>query len=233
MQQDLLGRGRPRRGRVRPGEQAHFHDGRDDGDRHPTGGRSTLCGISPNNLPEQYCWSGIGGWFGTMVKFAGYDGFILEGKASEPTYVFIDDDKITFHPAGELWGMLVHQTQKKLEDILGKDVNSIVIGPAGETSCAIQASPPATTAWRPRRGSAPSSARRISRPSPSGGQGRSGPPTRDDFEAAQDDGKPIGRTNPIQYKDSFAVRPHINFPCPEASRRAAWRAATAATSTAT
>ncbi|NLO97089.1 MAG: aldehyde ferredoxin oxidoreductase, partial [Peptococcaceae bacterium] len=98
----------------------------------PTGGRSTMCSISPNSLPEQYCWSGIGGWFGTMLKFAGYDGFIIEGKAPEPTFIFIDDGKITFHSAKELWGMLVHQTQKKLEEILGKDVTSIVIGPAGE-----------------------------------------------------------------------------------------------------
>ncbi|MDR0490561.1 MAG: aldehyde ferredoxin oxidoreductase, partial [Oscillospiraceae bacterium] len=80
----------------------------------PTGGRSTMCAISPNNLPEQYCWSGIGGWFGTMLKFAGYDGFIIEGKAPALTYVFIDDGKITFNSAEELRGELVHQTQKRL-----------------------------------------------------------------------------------------------------------------------
>ena len=83
-------------------------------------GRSTMCSISPNNLPEQYCWSGIGGWFGTMVKFAGYDGFIIEGKAPEPTYIFIDDGKITFHSAKELWGMLVHETQKNWKKFSAK-----------------------------------------------------------------------------------------------------------------
>jgi aldehyde:ferredoxin oxidoreductase len=51
----------------------------------PTGGRTSICGIAPNSLPEQYCWGNIGGWFGAHLKFAGLDGFILEGKADAPT----------------------------------------------------------------------------------------------------------------------------------------------------
>ena len=98
----------------------------------PTGGRSVFTGISPNCYPEQYTWSGIGGFFSAELKFAGYDGFILEGKAPEHTYLFIYDDKIEFLPADELWGMKVHETQKKLEELHGKRVKSMVIGPAGE-----------------------------------------------------------------------------------------------------
>jgi aldehyde:ferredoxin oxidoreductase len=98
----------------------------------PTGGRTVFTGISPNSWPEQYCWSGIGGWFGAELKFAGYDGFILEGKADRHTYLCIEDDRIQFLSAEPLWGMLVHQAQKKLEEIHGKNVKSIVIGPAGE-----------------------------------------------------------------------------------------------------
>lgn len=98
----------------------------------PTGGRSVFTGISPNSLPEQYAWSGIGGWFGAELKFAGYDGFILEGKAPEHTYLLIEDDNILFLSAEPLWGLLVHQTQEKLENLHGKNVKSIVIGPAGE-----------------------------------------------------------------------------------------------------
>jgi aldehyde:ferredoxin oxidoreductase len=98
----------------------------------PTGGRTVFTGISPNSWPEQYCWSGIGGWFGAELKFAGYDGFILEGKAAEPTYLYIEDDKINFLSAEPVWGLLVHPAQKKLEEIHGKGVKSIVIGPAGE-----------------------------------------------------------------------------------------------------
>jgi aldehyde:ferredoxin oxidoreductase len=98
----------------------------------PTGGRTVLTGISPNSYPEQYAWSGIGGWFGAELKFAGYDGFILEGKAPGPTYLFIEDGQVSFLSAADLWGKLVHDTQRKLEEIHGKGVKSIVIGPAGE-----------------------------------------------------------------------------------------------------
>lgn len=98
----------------------------------PTGGRSVMTGISPNSFPEQYSWSGIGGWFGAEVKFAGYDGLIIEGKAEEPTYLYIEDGQIQFLSAKNLWGKLVHDSQNKLAEIHGKSVNSIVIGPAGE-----------------------------------------------------------------------------------------------------
>jgi aldehyde:ferredoxin oxidoreductase len=68
----------------------------------PTGGRTVFTGISPNSWPEQYTCSGIGGWFGAELKFAGYDGFILEGRAAEPTYIFIEDDEIRFLSAEPL-----------------------------------------------------------------------------------------------------------------------------------
>ncbi|MEG3066911.1 MAG: aldehyde ferredoxin oxidoreductase N-terminal domain-containing protein [Syntrophaceticus schinkii] len=98
----------------------------------PTGGRTVFTGIAANNLPEQYAWSGIGGWFGAELKFAGYDGFILEGRASELTYICIEDDKITFRSARNLWGKKVHDTQAKLEEWHGSKTKSMVIGPAGE-----------------------------------------------------------------------------------------------------
>lgn len=98
----------------------------------PTGGRSVFTGISPNSLPEQYVWSGIGGWLGAELKFAGFDGFMLEGRAEKPTYIYIEDGKIQLLPADGLWGLLVHPTQKKLEEIHGRKVKSMVIGPAGE-----------------------------------------------------------------------------------------------------
>ena len=100
----------------------------------PTGGRSVFTSISPNCYPEQYTWSGMGGWFGSELKFAGYDGFIIEGKASKHTYLFINDGKFEFLDADEagLWGLYVHESQLKIEKIHGTDVKSIVIGPAGE-----------------------------------------------------------------------------------------------------
>jgi len=115
-----------------PGNKIIYMTGPTTGTGIPTGGRSEMTGISPNSLPEMYSWSGIGGYVGAELKFAGYDGFIIEGRSEEQIYVLIDNDKITFHSAEPLWGLLVHATQRKLEELHGKDIKSMVIGPAGE-----------------------------------------------------------------------------------------------------
>lgn len=98
----------------------------------PSSGRTVFVSLSPRTLPEMVTWSGLGGWFGAELKFAGYDGLIIEGKAEKPTYIFINDGEIQFLPADELWGNYVHETQEMIEGIHGKDVKSFVIGPAGE-----------------------------------------------------------------------------------------------------
>ena len=98
----------------------------------PTGGRSEMVGIAANNYPTQFAFGGIGGHFGPELKFAGYDGFILEGAAEEPTIVYINDDEIQFLPADRYWGMRVHETQDALREDFGSDHQYIVIGPAGE-----------------------------------------------------------------------------------------------------
>ena len=98
----------------------------------PTGGRSVFTAIAANNYPEQYAWSGIGGWIGAELKYAGWDGFIVEGKASKPIYLLINNDEIEFRDASHLWGKFVHATQKALKETHGKKLESVVIGPAGE-----------------------------------------------------------------------------------------------------
>lgn len=98
----------------------------------PISGRAVITGISAKNLPEQYSHSSIGGFFGTMLKWAGYDGFILEGKAAEHTYVLIQDEKVQFLNADSLWGSFVIDTQQEIFRRHGKDAYSLVIGPAGE-----------------------------------------------------------------------------------------------------
>ena len=115
-----------------PGNKLIYMTGATTATGIPTGGRTEMTGIAANNLPTQYSFSGIGGWIGAEFKFAGYDGIIIEGKAPEHTYVVIDDDKVEFKSADELWGLKVHDTQKALIDLHGEDFKCMVIGPAGE-----------------------------------------------------------------------------------------------------
>lgn len=99
----------------------------------PASNRMSVSGISPNSLPEQFCHSNMGGFFSGMLKFAGYDGLIVEGKAPVHTYVYIDEDNVEFLPAdGFIWGDFVHETQDKIFEKHGKNSHAVVIGPAGE-----------------------------------------------------------------------------------------------------
>ena len=98
----------------------------------PAGGRSAACAVGAANSPEQYAWGNIGGWFATELKYAGYDGLIVQGKADEPVHIKIEDDKIEILPADDLWGLRVHQAQAALEERYGHEFKSMVIGPAGE-----------------------------------------------------------------------------------------------------
>ena len=74
-----------------------------------------------------------GGHFGAELKYAGYDGVIIEGRASSPVYIFIDDDQVELRDATHLWGMNSYDTQEKLKEELGLDeIHAASIGPAGE-----------------------------------------------------------------------------------------------------
>ena len=115
-----------------PENKLIFATGPTTGTGIPTGGRSEMVGISPNSLPEQFSYGGMGGFCGTALKYAGYDAFIIEGKAPRPTYILIDDDKVSFLNARNLWGMLIHDTQRAISLAHGNDVYSMAIGPAGE-----------------------------------------------------------------------------------------------------
>jgi aldehyde:ferredoxin oxidoreductase len=67
------------------------------------------------------------------LKFAGYDGLILRGKAAQPSYLYIQDDKVEIRDAAFLWGKDTFETEDLLREALGDhEVGICCIGPAGE-----------------------------------------------------------------------------------------------------
>jgi aldehyde:ferredoxin oxidoreductase len=96
----------------------------------PTAGRfgSTTKSPATGTYSDSYC----GGFFGQTLKYAGYDALILEGAASEPLILLIDDGKIVLSPAGNLWGKTIPETNEELMTIYGKGWQTLVIGPPGE-----------------------------------------------------------------------------------------------------
>ncbi len=60
--------------------------------------------------------SNFGGTFATQLKFAGWDGIVIEGKAENPVWISIVNDQVSIHDAGpkgdRLWGLTTWRTQQ-------------------------------------------------------------------------------------------------------------------------
>ena len=96
----------------------------------PTTVKSGLFTKSPlNNVGVD---SYLGGSFGYFMKKAGYDVFIIEGKASKYVYIKIIDDQVSIEDASFLWGRDIYETEKALKGLLGSKAKVLSIGPAGE-----------------------------------------------------------------------------------------------------
>jgi len=89
--------------------------------------------------------STVAGELPLKLKCAGYDGVIITGKAKQPVYLYIDDNKVEFRKAKHVWGKDGKQTLKMLnkEVIEGlekefklkrmlREPGVLYIGPAGE-----------------------------------------------------------------------------------------------------
>jgi aldehyde:ferredoxin oxidoreductase len=96
----------------------------------PTGCRSTWCGRSP--LTGIWNEANMGGHWGAELRFAGFDGVIVTGRAPEPVYLWIHDGQAEVRPAGHLWGLDHFETFDKLRAETDPKAQLASIGPAGE-----------------------------------------------------------------------------------------------------
>lgn len=98
------------------------------------GGRTFIQTVSPAGYPDtgSFCRSSFGGAFAPEMKFAGYDGIIIKGKAEKPVYLYINDDQVEIRDAGDLWGMDNFAVQNELWKRSKGKARVASIGPAGE-----------------------------------------------------------------------------------------------------
>lgn len=81
-------------------------------------------------------WCGAGGMVcGCMLKHAGWDHLVIEGRAEHPVYIRIVDDRVEIRDARLLWGKGIGETCRLLSRETGSPSGSISIGPAGENLC--------------------------------------------------------------------------------------------------
>jgi aldehyde:ferredoxin oxidoreductase len=97
----------------------------------PTGSKSTVCARSPKTGLLGY--STVGGHFGADLKFAGYDGIIVTGQSSRPSYLLIDNSDVEIRSAEHLWGKNTEEVWDELKrEVELRNPGVARIGMAGE-----------------------------------------------------------------------------------------------------
>lgn len=123
------------------------------GTMYPGNSQVDVCGIAPETYPRpQFIRSGIGNYIGPMMKYAGYDGLVIKGKADSPVWVDIRDADVKIRNAKNLWGKGFFQTQREIWNEIEKSPAPngrtwfeaatmqpaiLGIGPAGENLCRV------------------------------------------------------------------------------------------------
>ena len=84
------------------------------------GGRCEVLGVGVGMYPiSWFTRSGFGGRFSTMLKHAGWDAIVIEGKASSPVWVDIRNEQVEIRDASGLWGQDTWATQLAIRESMG------------------------------------------------------------------------------------------------------------------
>jgi aldehyde:ferredoxin oxidoreductase len=70
--------------------------------------------------------------FALAAKRSGCDALVITGSCAEPAVLVVDDGRVRFHPADDLWGLPASEAAARLSERLGPRFHTAVIGPAGE-----------------------------------------------------------------------------------------------------
>lgn len=123
------------------------------------GGRCEVVGVGVGMHPVSwFTRSNFGGRFSANLKYAGWDGLVIEGVADRPVWVDIRNSTVSFRDAGDLWGKDTWTAQQRIWKFVGADSGTkkewqvlrkvmdegrtaqkpavLAIGPAGENQTA-------------------------------------------------------------------------------------------------
>lgn len=94
--------------------------------------KGCVAGKSPVWHPVNTFTFGTTGNFAPMMKRAGFDAIIIEGKADHPVYLWIYNGHCEIRDAWDLWGKTTRNARELIYRKHNKKVVSATIGPAGE-----------------------------------------------------------------------------------------------------
>ncbi len=93
--------------------------------RHCVGAKSPLTGGIAK--------AEVGGFWAAEFKRAGYDAIIIEGKATKPTYLWIEDGVVSIKDATHLWGKETKETEAAIRaELEDEHIQLAMIGLGGE-----------------------------------------------------------------------------------------------------
>ncbi len=132
MFREALAAGRVPEDPLDPANTLYAFNGLLTGTIAPTGCRSSWCARSP--LTGIWGESNMGGHWGAELRFAGYDGLIVEGGSDRPVYLWIDgrDGTVELRDAAHLWGLDQFEAHECLRQETDERARIAGIGPAGE-----------------------------------------------------------------------------------------------------
>ena len=124
----------------------------------PGAGRTSVCAIAPETYPTPlFHRTSFGGRFATMLKLAGWDGVVIQGRADSPVWINIVNDNVTIEDGTRLWGLNTFEAQGKITSTvagrtrfgqqwhqIGEDYTTarpqiVCIGPVGESMTRVAA----------------------------------------------------------------------------------------------
>ncbi len=93
--------------------------------RHAVGARSPLTG--------GFGEADVGGFWGAELKWAGYDGAVITGRAESPVYLWIHDGEAEIRDASQIWGRKTADVEASIRQELGDErIRVAQCGIAGE-----------------------------------------------------------------------------------------------------
>ncbi len=99
-------------------------------------GSGTVSVITKGALTNGAVSGAANGFFGAYLKFAGYDGIVIQGQAKNWSYLFIHDGTAEIREAPHLAGKDTFETGQLIKKELGTAMTGLAvasIGPAGES----------------------------------------------------------------------------------------------------
>ena len=100
-------------------------------------GGASFVVVTKSPLSGSIACSPAEGYFGPELKYAGFDGIVIEGKAAGPVYLSIEDNEVALLSASHLWGKSTRRTEELIRSEksnlwIARETSVASIGPAGE-----------------------------------------------------------------------------------------------------